>query len=116
MVIKQFEVWLADLNPRNGTESGKVRPVLVIQTNLLNRISHPSTIILPITSNVNKDSEILRVFLSKGQSGLAKDSDIMLDQIRSIDNRRLAKKLGQIGVQEIKKIKENLKIILDLEI
>ncbi|MEQ8559991.1 MAG: type II toxin-antitoxin system PemK/MazF family toxin, partial [Cytophagales bacterium] len=97
MVIKQFEVWLADLNPRNGTESGKVRPVLVIQTNLLNRISHPSTIILPITSNVNKDSEILRVFLNNGQSGLAKDSDIMLDQIRSIDNRRLAKKLGQIG-------------------
>ncbi len=116
MEINQFEIWLADLNPRKGSESGKVRPVLLIQTNLLNKITHPSTIILPISSKVNRDSEILRVFLKKGQMGLEKDSDIMLDQIRAIDNRRLIKRLGQIREQEIKKIRENLRIILDLEI
>jgi len=45
MLINQFEIWLADLNPNIGTEAGKTRPVLVIQTNLLNQIEHPSTII-----------------------------------------------------------------------
>jgi mRNA interferase MazF len=49
MNIRQYEVWLADLNPRVGTEAGKTRPVLVVQTNLLNTVSHPSTIICPIT-------------------------------------------------------------------
>ncbi len=46
--MKQFEIWLADLNPTIGTEAGKTRPVLIIQTNLLNEIPHPSTIIIPI--------------------------------------------------------------------
>jgi mRNA interferase MazF len=114
MAIKQYEVWLADLNPRSGTESGKVRPVLVVQTNLLNQIDHPSTIVLPITSKVNQDSEILRVFLKNGEAGLEKDSDIMLDQIRAIDNRRLKKKLGNISSSTLQKIRENLKVVLDL--
>lgn len=48
MVIKQFEIWMADLIPQIGTEPGKTRPVLVIQTNLLNKIPHPSTIVCPI--------------------------------------------------------------------
>ena len=65
MPIKQFEIWIADLNPRIGTESRKTRPVVVIQTNLLNKIPHPSTIVCPITTNVKKDSEILRVHLKK---------------------------------------------------
>jgi len=59
MPIKQYEIWIADLNPQIGTETGKTRPVLTIQTNLLNKIPHPSTIVCPITTNVKKDSEIL---------------------------------------------------------
>jgi len=61
-MIKQFEIWIADLNPRIGTETGKTRPVLTIQTNLLNKIPHPSTIICPITTSVKKDAEILRLY------------------------------------------------------
>ena len=60
MKVKQFEVWIADLNPTIGTESGKVRPVIIVQTDLLNEI-HPSTIVCPITTNVQPKSEILRV-------------------------------------------------------
>jgi len=66
MLINQFEIWLADLNPNIGTEAGKTRPVLVIQTNLLNQIEHPSTIICPITTKLNKQSDLLRVNLKKG--------------------------------------------------
>jgi len=115
MLIKKFEIWIADLNPRLGTESGKSRPVLAVQTNLLNKIPHPSTIICPITSNVNNDSDILRVHLKKGMSHLNHNCDIMMDQIRAIDNRRLVKKIGDLPNDLYDKVKENLAIILDLE-
>lgn len=115
MPIKQFEIWIADLNPQIGTEPGKTRPVLVIQTNLLNTIPHPSTIVCPITTNVKKDSEILRVHLTKGTAGLQKACDIMIDQIRAIDNKRLSKKLGALPDELIELVKENIQIVLDLE-
>ena len=115
MLIKQFEIWIADLNPKVGTEPGKTRPVLVVQTNLLNRIPHPSTIICPITTNVKKDSEILRVYLKKGTANLYQDCDIMIDQIRAIDNKRLIKKIGKLSKELSEFVKDNLKIIIDLE-
>jgi mRNA interferase MazF len=113
MRIKQFEIWMADLDPRRGTETGKVRPVLIIQTNLLK--DHPSSIICPITTNVSPESEILRVHLKKGTANLKCDSDIMIDQSRAIDNRRLTAKLGELTRDIQLKVKENIRIVLDLE-
>jgi mRNA interferase MazF len=115
MAIKQFEIWIADLNPQIGTEPGKTRPVLVVQTNLLNKIPHPSTIVCPITTNVKKDSDILRVHLKKGVAKLQQDCDIMIDQIRAIDNKRLIKKVGDLPSELIQVVKENIIITLDLE-
>jgi mRNA interferase MazF len=114
MLIKQWEIWIADLNPRIGTESGKTRPVLVIQTDLLNKVQHPSTIVCPITTKVEKDSDILRVHLKKGMASLNEDCDIMVDQIRAIDNKRLIRRVGKLPIELISKIKENLLIVLDL--
>ncbi len=114
MSIKQYEIWIADLNPQIGTEPGKTRPVLVLQTNLLNRIPHPSTIICPVTTNVKKESEILRVHIKKGTSNLMQDCDIMIDQIRTIDNKRLIKKIGDLPGDLIKEVKENIKIVIDI--
>lgn len=115
MSIKQYEIWIADLNPQIGTEPGKTRPVLVIQTNLLNQIPHPSTIICPITTNVKLDSDILRIHLQKGDANLLQDCDVMIDQIRAIDNNRLIKKVGDLPKKLIETLKENLMIIIDLE-
>jgi len=115
MSIKQFEIWIADLNPQIGTETGKTRPVLVLQTNFLNKLPHPSTIICPITTNVKPDSDILRVHLKKGEANLTQDSDIMIDQIRAIDNKRLISKLGTLPTELIEKVKENTMIVLDLD-
>jgi mRNA interferase MazF len=113
--MKQFEIWIADLNPQIGTEPGKTRPVLTIQTNLLNKIPHPSTIVCPLTTNVKKNAEILRVHLKKGTANLSQDCDIMIDQIRAIDNIRLTKKIGTLPPEIIEKVKENIQIVLDLE-
>lgn len=114
MQDKRFEIWVADLNPQLGTEPGKTRPVLVVQTNLLNKIPHPSTIICPVTTNIQKESEILRVHIKKGTANLKENCDIMIDQVRAIDNKRLLKKLGELPESLSIKVKENLAIILDL--
>ncbi|KHJ39602.1 mRNA interferase endoA [Pedobacter glucosidilyticus] len=111
MKIKQFDIWLADLNPSRGTEPSKIRPVVVIQTDLLNEI-HPSTIICPITTNVQQDIQILRVHLDENQ--LDKLSDILVDQIRAIDNKRLTSKLGELTQNQKEKLKANLRIVLDI--
>ncbi len=111
MKYNQYDIWLADLNPTVGTEPGKTRPVVIIQTNLLNE-THLSTIICPITTNVQPDSEILRVHLKKTQ--LEKLSDILVDQPRAIDNKRFIQRLGTLTPEQIQVLKKNLKIVLDL--
>ena len=113
-MIKQFEIWIADLNPRIGTEPGKNRPVLVMQTNLLNKVNHPSTIICPLTSKIKKGAEVLRVRIKKAEvETLQQECDIMIDQIRAIDNKRLTRKIAVLPPDLIKKVKENIAILLD---
>ena len=112
--VHQSEIWLANLNPQKGSEPGKVRPVVVLQTNDLNE-GHPSVIICPITSNVLPSAELLRVHLHPGQTGLEVDSDVLIDQIRAIDCTRLIQKLGSIDNEALGQIKENIRLVLDLE-
>jgi mRNA interferase MazF len=81
-------IWLANLNPQKGTEPGKTRPVLILQDQALLDAGHPSTIVIPLTTNLIDDAEPLRVRV-KACEKLAKDSDLLIDQIRAIDNRRL---------------------------
>jgi mRNA interferase MazF len=114
MKAKQFEIWLANLDPRFGTEAGKTRPVLVVQTDLLNKV-HPSTLICPLTTNVKTESQILRVNLAKGIASVKEDCAIMIDQLRAIDNKRLINKIGKVPIDISDKVKENLKIILELD-
>ncbi len=111
MQIKQYDIWLADLNPTLGTEPGKTRPVVILQTDLLNDV-HLSTIICPVTTNVKPDITLLRVHLKKGQ--LDKLSDILVDQIRAIDNKRLIKRLGKLTKDQVQHLKDNIRIVLDL--
>ena len=84
---KRGGVWLANLTPRRGTEPGKIRPVLVVQNQALLDADHPSTLIVPLTTRLVDDAEPLRLRLP-AQGRLKKDSDLLLDQLRAIDNRR----------------------------
>ena len=113
MKIKQFEIWLADLNPRFGTETGKTRPVVILQTDLLNKF-HLSTIICPVTTNVKQEADLLRVHLKAGVGKVKEDCDVMIDQIRAIDNKRLIKRIGELPSNVSSKIKSNISILLDL--
>ncbi len=109
---KKNEIWLANLDPRFGTEAGKTRPVLIVQTDLLNHM-HPSTLVCPLTTNIQPESKILRVHLQKGVGKVEKASDIMIDQLRAIDNKKLVKKLGEVPREIVRKVHENILLILD---
>ena len=111
MKIEKFNIYLADLNPRMGTEPGKTRPVVVVQTDLLNGI-HPSTIICPLTTKITKDANVLRVHVNGKEAGLAAESDILVDQIRAIDNRRFKKYAGKLSRVQQDKLLDNLRILI----
>lgn len=111
---EQFEIWLVYLNPSRGTDPRKIRPAVIIQTNLLNQAKHPSTLICPITSKIRAEENILRVRSGTQGTGLNQESEILIDQIRALDNRRFLEKLGRIDLTKSIEVLEKLKAILDL--
>ncbi|MFV1950871.1 MAG: type II toxin-antitoxin system PemK/MazF family toxin [Nitrospinota bacterium] len=111
MTIRKFHVYTTDLNPGFGTEPGKIRPVVVVQTNLLNQ-EHASTIVCPITTHIQPKAKILRVHLKKHEAGLKKDSDIIVDQIRAVDNKRFKEHLGEISQENKKLLLKSLRILV----
>jgi len=112
MTPQYGHLYLADLNPRFGTEPGKIRPVVVVQTDSLNR-HHPSTIVCPLTTKVAGFENPLRVAIPKGVSGLSRPSDILVDQVKSIDNRRLRRKLAALPDPYLSELRQKLLLILD---
>src|SRR5688572_15945456 len=106
-------LYSADLNPRLGTEPGKVRPVLVIQTNLLNEVGHPSTWVLPCTTRLAGEN-LLRVPLPRGAAGNRESCEIMVDQSRAVDNRRLKRLLGMLPLPLLLEVKEKLRSLAEL--
>ncbi|CAA6805231.1 MAG: Programmed cell death toxin YdcE [uncultured Sulfurovum sp.] len=99
------EVWLANLNPvKKSNEVGKIRPVLIFQTNELNESEYPTTIVLPLTTSLVDDAEPLRMRVQKREK-LREDSDVIIAQVRAIDNGRLLEKLAILTDQEMKAIK-----------
>jgi mRNA interferase MazF len=109
---EQYGLWLADLNPRFGTEVRKVQPVLIVQTDLLNNIGHPSTLICPLTTKIFADAFPLRVFVPTLDNKLQKASDIMVDQMSSVDNQRFTEYLGKLDSDTIKLFQTALKQVL----
>jgi mRNA interferase MazF len=114
MKIEQFEVWIANLDPRRGTEPGKTRPVVVVQTNLLNKAHHPSTLVCPVTTHIEPKASLLRVNMKQGTAGLEEPSSVMIDQLRAIDNARLVHKVGKLPSPVVEKLKQNIMLVMDL--
>ncbi len=106
-------LYLADLNPRLGTEPGKVRPVLIIQTDLLNEAGHPSTWVLPCTTRLSGQN-LLRVPLPRGIAGNREDCEVMIDQSRAIENRRLVRTLQALPRSLMREVEEKLRRVGDL--
>ena len=113
MKIRRGSLYLADLSPRVGTEPGKIRPVLVIQTDLLNDTGHPSTWILPCTTRSSGEN-LLRVPLPKGVAGNREDCEVMIDQSRAIDNQRFVRALDPLPRAMLQDVEEKLRRLGEL--
>ena len=111
--IRRGSLYLADLNPRRGSEPGKVRPVLVIQTDLLNETGHPSTWVLPCTTRLSGEN-LLRVSLPPGIAGARQECEVMIDQSRAIDNRRFVRALRALPRALLREVEAKLRRLGDL--
>ncbi len=114
MRIIRGDIVIVNLNPSIGSEQGKIRPALVIQNDVGNEYS-PTTIIAPITSKIFSKEFPTNVILASKDSGLEKDSTILLNQIRTIDKSRVIKRLRSVDKKLMEKVNSAIKISLDLE-
>lgn len=106
------EIWLVNLNPvKKNNEMGKTRPAVVFQNNELNHNDYPTTIIIPLSTELIDEAQPIRMRISKREK-LQKDSDLVLTQIRAIDNNRFIQKLATLTNDEMTKVKELLEEIL----
>ncbi len=111
MTACKGEIWLANLNPqKKPNEVGKMRPVLVIQNDILNRSAYPNTIVIPLSTRLVDDAEPLRFRIS-ARKKLEKDSDALIGHIRSIDNDRFVEKLAEVTEEELKTV---LKLLIEI--
>ena len=113
VVIKRGDIFYADLRPVVGSEQGGIRPVLVIQNDCGNRHS-PTIICAAITSRMNKAKLPTHIELSSGRYPMMKDSVILLEQLRTIDKKRLRDRVCHLDAQAMDQVDEALKISLDL--
>jgi len=111
--VRRGALYLADLSPRRGSEPGKVRPVLVIQTDLLNEAGHPSTWVLPCTTRLSGES-LLRVSLPRGIAGNRQECEVMIDQSRAIDNGRFLRALRGLPRTFLREVEDKLRRLGDL--
>jgi len=113
MRVRHGWLCLADLAPRFGTEPGKVRPVVVVQSDLLNEAGHPSTWVLPCTTRLT-GTNILRVVLPAGAAGNRAECEVMIDQSRAIDNRRFQRLLRPLPALLLREVKAKLRQLAEL--
>lgn len=110
-MIRRGDLYYADLSPVVGSEQGGIRPVLIVQNDIGNKYS-PTIIAAAITSQINKAKLPTHIELSAKEFGLQKDSVILLEQIRTIDKRRLKDRIGELNENTMQKVDDGLKISL----
>ena len=113
MVIKRGDIYYADLSPVIGSEQGGVRPVLIVQNDVGNKYS-PTVIAAAITSQINKAKLPTHIEISAQEYGLAKDSVILLEQIRTIDKKRIREKIGHLDDELMASVNEAIGVSFGL--
>ncbi|MEG0546090.1 MAG: type II toxin-antitoxin system PemK/MazF family toxin [Oscillospiraceae bacterium] len=115
MTIKRGEIYYADLSPVVGSEQGGVRPVLIVQNDVGNKFS-PTVIAAAITSQKYKTQLPTHISVNADNCGLQKDSIVLLEQVRTLDKKRLKEKMGNLPDGEMNKINRALSVSFGLNI
>ncbi len=114
MIVKRGDIFYADLSPVVGSEQGGIRPVLVVQNDVGNKYS-PTIIAAAITSQINKAKLPTHIEINAEEYGLAKDSVVLLEQIRTIDKKRLREKIGHLDDELMEKVNEAIGVSFGLD-
>ena len=113
VIVKRGDIYYADLSPVVGSEQGGIRPVLIVQNDVGNKYS-PTVIAAAITSQINKAKMPTHIELAAKEYGLNKDSVILLEQIRTIDKKRLREKIGHLDESLMSTVNEALAVSFGL--
>jgi len=114
MKIQRGHLTIVDFNPRVHTKPGKIRPAVVIQSDIVNEAGYSSTVVVPATSRVIPDAGFLRLHLPKGTCGLEKESDLLIGQIIAVANVSFRKDLGPLPTPLFEELERRLLAFLDL--
>jgi mRNA interferase MazF len=115
MGFKRGDIHLVNFNPSKGTEAGKIRPAVIFQSDYLNDVAHPSTIVIPMTTQLIEKANPLRLRI-KARDLLQQDSDVIIDQPRAIDNQRItSERLTTLTAVELLVLEDYLKIVLGFD-
>jgi mRNA interferase MazF len=112
--LKRGEIWLADLNPTQGSEQAGTRPVIIFQNDLVSRFS-TTTIAIPLTTNQRRAALPICLAIQQGNGGLSQDSVALCFQMRVLDKTRLISKLGQLSPEIIAQLEEVVLLTLGYE-
>ncbi len=113
MIVKRGDIYYADLSPVIGSEQGGIRPVLIVQNDVGNKYS-PTVIAAAITSQINKAKLPTHIEINAQEYGLSKDSVILLEQIRTLDKKRLREKIGHLDDESMVTVNDALSISFGL--
>jgi mRNA interferase MazF len=114
MPIKRGHLYIIDFNPRIKTKPGKLRPALVLQSDLINEAEYPSTIVVPTTTRLVENPGILRFNLRKGEGGVTRDSDLLLGQVIAVANDSFRQEIGSLLNTTMEELENRIRIILGL--
>ena len=115
-VIRRGQVWVANLNPNRGREAGKIRPVVIVQGEWLSSAQSRTVVVLPLTSDVRRQAEPLRVTIG-ARGGLRMDSQIVVEQPRTLDRERLGEgPLTELSDEEMTRVEESLLAVLGVSV
>jgi mRNA interferase MazF len=107
-------LYVIDFNPRIKTKPGKLRPALVLQSDLINEAEYPSTIVIPTTTRLVENPGILRFRLKKGQGGVFRDSDLLLGQVIAVANESFRQEIGSLPNSMVEEVESRMRIFLSL--
>jgi mRNA interferase MazF len=114
MVLQRGLLYVVDFNPPIRTKPGKLRPALVLQSNLVNQAGYPSTIVIPTTTRLIENPGILRLRLAKGEGGLDQESDLLLGQVIAVANSSFRRAIGAISPILMEEVEQRIRSILGL--
>ena len=114
MEIKRGTLYIIDFNQRVRTKPGKLRPAVVLQSDIINEAGYPSTIVIPTTTRLIQDPGLLRLRIKKGQGGLERESDLLLGQLIAVVNESFREQIGDLPGELMEELERRVRIILSL--